>query len=237
MKHTKPNRPGIRQSRIREYQIIKTDFIESCRTKRNAAWCERWSIGVSLLAALAIILFFTAATAKEKPEQPESSSAVSSEPTPTSTAAPTPTPTITPTEVVVDLNRNIMALPTGSTGAFKAWESVDSITRKDSAQYALKQFYRFDSDGCARIGEYYAIAMGTFYAERIGETLIVEMESRTIKIIIGDVKDDKDTVDRMYCRTNGSILEFIIKDGSINSEELNRLMAGKVLSIRKEVTN
>lgn len=240
MKHTKPNRPGIRQSRIREYQIIKTDFIESCRTKRNAAWCERWSIGVSLLAALAIILFFTAATATEKPEQPESSSVVSSEPTATPTIAPTPTPTIAPTEVIVDLNRNIMALPTGSTGAFKAIEKITSITDSNSAQYKMKQFYRTDNLGFIRFNNYYVVAVGQYYSNRIGECFRVTFEERTITCMVGDVKRIGDTVDGMYCKENGSIIEFIINPEVMSADvmfggDLSCLgMGGKVISIEKE---
>lgn len=193
---------------------------------------EKWSILFAFLAVFGIILFFAAALSPENPVQPESSSIVLIEPTQMPTATPTIAPTVTPTTVVIDLSRNLMALPAGSDGSFKAWESVDNITREDSAQYTLKQFYWFDEYGCARLGEYYSVAMGTYYADYIGETLIVELESRTIKVIIGDVKW-VGCIDRMYS-TDGSILEFIIKDGAINSEELNRLMVGKVLSIRKE---
>jgi 3D (Asp-Asp-Asp) domain-containing protein len=107
---------GEKPSIIREYQIIKTDFIESCKVKRFKRFNrlrrffrnEKWSIISALFVVLLIITFFSAFP-KEKHVQPESSSIVSTEPTqipteqPTSLAEPltTPTPIITPTSITI----------------------------------------------------------------------------------------------------------------------------------------
>lgn len=128
-----------------------------------------------------------------------------------------------------------LPLPKDSTGSFKAFERVSSITSESSKQWHLKQIYWIDLDGFARIGEYYVVAIGQFYSNTIGETFIVKLESRTIKIIIGDVKADEDCIDRMYCKINGSIIEFIVSD-KMTHEKLQILMSGKILSIVKENT-
>lgn len=150
----------------------------------------------------------------------------------TPTTMPSQAPVVTveplPTQKPIDS----LPLPKNVTGLFKAWEDYNSITREDSKQYALKQFYWVDMDGFCRLGEYYAIAMGTFYAEYIGQTFIIELESRTIKVIVGDVKW-KDCIDKRYS-TDGSILEFIVNTDMINSDRLNEIMAGKILRIAKE---
>lgn len=141
------------------------------------------------------------------------------------------TPTITPTIAPVNPSKTLL-LPSGSDGTFKAIERVEKITRKDSKQYALRQIYTVDSDGCCRVGIYYAVAMGTYYAKYIGQTLTIELESRTIQVIIGDVKADEDTIGTMYCKTNKSIVEFIVKEGATDGAKINQLMWGKVISIK-----
>jgi len=125
-----------------------------------------------------------------------------------------------------------LPLPSGSDGSFKAMERVEKITREGSKQWHLKQIYTLDEDGFCRIGEYYAVAMGTYYAKYIGQTLEIQFDSRTIKVIIGDVKADEHTIDKMYCSTNGSIVEFIVKENTITSDELQELFKGKIVSIR-----
>ena len=76
-----------------------------------------------------------------------------------------------------------------------------------------------DENGCRRYGEYYIVGLGSAYADRIGETFEVELETGVIfRIITGDMKADCDTditnrfgecynYDGEYC---ANILEFII---------------------------
>lgn len=73
--------------------------------------------------------------------------------------------------------------------------------------------------GCRRYGEYYIVGLGSAYADRIGETFEVELETGVIfKIITGDMKADCDTDEtNRYCpcmNYNGglcaNILEFIV---------------------------
>ena len=76
-----------------------------------------------------------------------------------------------------------------------------------------------DELGCRRYGEYYIVGVGSAYANRIGETFEVELETGVVFMIItGDMKPDDDTdvtnrfeacynYDGEYC---ANVLEFIM---------------------------
>lgn len=76
-----------------------------------------------------------------------------------------------------------------------------------------------DDIGCRRYGEFYIVGLGSAYANRIGETFEVELETGVVfKIITGDMKPDDDTdatnrfeacynYDGEYC---ANVLEFIM---------------------------
>ncbi len=76
-----------------------------------------------------------------------------------------------------------------------------------------------DEQGCRRYGEFYIVGLGSAYANRVGETFEVELDTGVIfTIITGDMKPDDDTdithrfegcynYDGAYC---ANILEFII---------------------------
>lgn len=96
-------------------------------------------------------------------------------------------------------------------GTFKSWEDKNSITDKTSAQYALLQTSTVDGQGFMRLGESYLVAMGTYYGQYIGQNLTIMLSTGvTFDVVIGDVKDDKDTIDGMVCKANNSMVEFII---------------------------
>ena len=113
-------------------------------------------------------------------------------------------------------------------GAFKAFERVDKITLKTSKQYALKQLYWVDSEGFCRFNNMYVVAMGSKWGQRIGQIFTIEMESRTIRAILGDVKRDSDVIDGI-CKTNGSIIEFIVSN--MDGDRLQEIMSGEVIRI------
>lgn len=96
-------------------------------------------------------------------------------------------------------------------GTFKAWEDKNSITDKTSAQYALLQTSSVDQQGFMRLGESYLVAMGTYYAQYIGQNLTITLSTGvSFDVVIGDIKDDKNTIDGMVCKANNSVVEFII---------------------------
>lgn len=194
-----------------------------------------------ILALIAIIAIYGYAKLDYENRKPTSSTSISETISITPTTMPTQEPTITPTTVTIDLTANYLALPKGSTGAFKSYEKITSITNMDSMQYKLKQFYRTDELGFCRFNDYYVVAIGQFYSQRIGECFRVAFEERSICVMVGDIKRIEDTVDGMYCKENGSIIEFIINpevmsDHILNIGDVSSLgMQGKVVSIEREV--
>ncbi len=97
---------------------------------------------------------------------------------------------------------------------------------KGTPHNRMQQAAYTDVLGCRRYGEYYIVGLGSAYADRIGETFEVELDSGVVfKIITGDMKADCDTdetnrycpcfnYDGEYC---ANILEFII-DRSVMSK-------------------
>lgn len=76
-----------------------------------------------------------------------------------------------------------------------------------------------DEQGCRRYNDYYVVGLGSAYADRIGETFEVELDTGvTFKIITGDMKADCDTdITNRYCpcmnydgEECANILEFIV---------------------------
>jgi hypothetical protein len=116
--------------------------------------------------------------------------------------------------------RNTLDLPNVS-GAKKTYMDFRTITRSGSAQLVLQQRAWTDEEGFRRVGDFYMVAMGTFYAQDIGQTYIVAFADGTqIKVIVGDVKDDRHTdSNNQYHSVDGSIVEFII-DKKIMSEKV-----------------
>lgn len=113
-----------------------------------------------------------------------------------------------------------LALPSVS-GEKKTYMDFRSITRAGSDQLALQERAYTDSQGFRRVADYYMVALGTYYAQEIGQTYIIAFEDGSeIRAIVGDVKADEHT-DRnnQYHLRDGSIVEFII-DKKIMDEQV-----------------
>jgi hypothetical protein len=144
-----------------------------------------------------------------------------------------PTVTIKPLPTITKEN-NTMELPNEVKGTFKAYMDYRTITDNTSKQSMLQGIAMTDSDGFRRFSGCYLVAMGSHYAKRIGERFFVQFENKTVEVMIGDFKDDKHTIDGMYCKANGSIVEFIIDSKVMTHEKLQEYFKGNILSIRKE---
>lgn len=160
---------------------------------------------------------------------PEITNTAVQEPTDTPTAEITSTPTI-----------ESLPLPTGSGGEFKSHMDFNKIDDKKSKQYALQQLSYTDPLGLRKFKQYYLVALGQFYSNNITDTFSITFENGvTIEAMVGEVKRNSDTIDGMYCRKNGSIVEFIVDDtvldkavhdgGTVSSLGFE----GKVISIIK----
>ena len=97
-------------------------------------------------------------------------------------------------------------------GEKKTYMDFRSITRAGSAQLALQERAYTDNEGFRRINDFYMVALGTYYAQEIGQTYIIAFEDGSeIRAIVGDVKADEhtDSMNQYHLR-DGSIVEFII---------------------------
>ena len=105
-----------------------------------------------------------------------------------------------------------MPLPEVS-GAKKTYMDYQSISRKGSMQLLLQETRAYtDAQGFRKVGEFYLVAMGTYYVKEIGDTFEVSFaDGQTIKVMAGDVKADchTDKTNR-YHLSDGSVVEFII---------------------------
>lgn len=99
----------------------------------------------------------------------------------------------------------------------KTFMGYTSIKSKASKQYQMQQedCTWTDEEGFRRYGDYYMVALGTFYAQSAGETFLVTLDTGvTFKAITGDIKSDKHT-DSRHQHRNGNIVEFIVDTAAI----------------------
>ena len=78
-------------------------------------------------------------------------------------------------------------------GAKKTFMDYRAITREGSAQLNLQKQAYTDEQGFRRIGEYYLVALATYYVKEIGDTFEIFFDNKKYKLIAGDIKDDKHT--------------------------------------------
>ena len=137
------------------------------------------------------------------------------------------------------------AIPSGNT-SFKSYMDYRAITNKNSAQWDLQTKCWTDKDGLRRKGDYYVVALGSYYADHIGDRFIITLDTGVeIPVIVGDLKADKhtDATNRYTLTEDGrkNILEFVVDTQSL--PEMARKMGdvsyvsgfrGNVRSIERE---
>lgn len=122
-------------------------------------------------------------------------------------------------EIPMEIPTETLDIPTCNT-EFKTYMDYRCITDKTSAQYELQQFAWTDEDGFRRIGDDYIVAMGTYYAENIGDRFRITLDTdNEITVITGDIKQDIHTdyfnqytpiYDENGIFFSGNVLEFIV---------------------------
>ena len=122
-------------------------------------------------------------------------------------------------EVPMEIPIETLDIPTCNT-EFKTYMDYRCITDKTSAQYELQQFAWTDEDGFRRIDNDYIVAMGTYYAENVGDRFKITLDTdNEITVTIGDIKQDIHTdyfhqYTPMYDENgiffSGNVLEFVV---------------------------
>jgi hypothetical protein len=112
-------------------------------------------------------------------------------------------------------------IPSGDT-AFKSYMSYRAITNTRSAQYQLQQQCWTDDEGLRRYQDDYVIAIGTYYADHIGERFKITLDTgESFTAVVGDFKANRhtDSKNQYYDTGNGkkNVVEFVV-----DTRELNR---------------
>ena len=138
----------------------------------------------------------------------------------------------------------LLSLPENMDTCFKTYMDYRKITDKSSDQYKLQQKAYTDSDGIRRVDGDVCIAVGTYYADKIGQRLEITLDSGNIfTAVVGDFKADCFTDEKhMYYPINDTladVTEFIVDVKKL--DEYVRLMgsigeyekySGNIVSIK-----
>lgn len=98
---------------------------------------------------------------------------------------------------------------------FKSYMNYKKITNKSTKQYEMQQNAETNELGLRTYNGMYMIALGTYYTQECGEVFNITFDTdKTIKCIVGDFKDNKDTnVTNQYVQMENNkinIIEFIV---------------------------
>lgn len=109
--------------------------------------------------------------------------------------------------------RDSMDVPSGDT-AFKSYMSWRTITNKESRQYQLQRKCWTDANGLRRYKTYYVVALGSYYADHIGERFhITTDDGSEFECVVGDFKADRHTDSlNQYTPMDGRkcVVEFVV---------------------------
>lgn len=117
-------------------------------------------------------------------------------------------------------------IPSGDTW-FKSYMDYHAITDTSSKQYELQQNAFTDNDGLRKYDDYYLVAMGTYYAEEVGITFRITLDTGIeFNVMTGDIKDDLCTDKlNMYSSVynnsgdyiSANVIEFIVDTDILDS--------------------
>jgi hypothetical protein len=104
------------------------------------------------------------------------------------------------------------------------------ITNRNSKQYALQRLSTTDGQGFRRFDNDYLIALGSHFAQNIGQRLEITLsDGTTFYARLGDYKDDRHTdPTNRFIKANGNVIEFIV-DSKIMDRQV--LRSGTVSSL------
>ena len=149
------------------------------------------------------------------------------------------------TEKVVKVEKPEFEVPGGDT-AFKSYMSFKAITNTRSAQYKLQQKCWTDDEGLRRYNDDYVIALGTYYADHIGERFKITLDTgESFTAVVGDFKANRhtDSKNQYYDSGNGrkNVVEFVVDTSELNRKarrmgDISYIegFAGNIRSIEKE---
>lgn len=129
-------------------------------------------------------------------------------------------------------------------GKFKSYTNYKLLS-KSSPQWNKIQCHNdayTDKNGLRKVGEYYCVAMGSYYTKTLGDLFEIKTEGGLFKVIICDFKADAHTdANNQYTLSNGCMAEFYVDMTSLNEKAkqmgdisyADDKFAGKIISITK----
>lgn len=119
-----------------------------------------------------------------------------------------------PVTIVPDNEVFIPDPPCAATGMFKSWTPY-TIYAKWSEQYKLQKLAYTDDNGLRKVGEYFCVALGSYYGDEVGLLYEITLEDngeyKTFKAVLCDQKSDRHTdPTHRYTKKHGCMVEFAI---------------------------
>ena len=152
--------------------------------------------------------------------------------------------TTTKSELKSNFNPIQENVPSGSNGTFKSYTNYQLLS-KSSPQWTKIQCNSnayTDKNGLRKVGDYYCVAMGTYYAKNLGDLFEIHTEGGSYKVIICDWKANIHTdANNQYTIGNGCITEFYVDMETLNSEAkrmgnisyIGGWFSGKIIKINR----
>lgn len=140
------------------------------------------------------------------------------------------------------ISSNVPNHEAGCKSAVKTHMSYRAITCKSSPQYALQQEAYTDNSGIRMVDDCYLVAVGTYYADHVGQKLRVTMSSGLqVMCMVGEFKSDRHTdsthryhvggyENGVYYKGDGSVLEFIT-DRGYSPDQIPDVFDGAIYNI------
>ncbi len=134
-------------------------------------------------------------------------------------------------EVAVDIpevgtckadNIETLSIPELDT-SFKSYMDYRTITCKVSTQYKMQQEAYTDELGLRKIGDYYCVALGTYYSPNCGKQFRITTDTgNEFDVIVSDIKNDihTDKTNRYVPMSNdsGNVLEFVVDISKLDDD-------------------
>ena len=131
-----------------------------------------------------------------------------------------------------------------SGGKFKSYTNY-RLLNKNSSQWTKIQCHTdayTDTNGLRKVGDYYCVAMGSYYSTTLGDLFEIQTEGGTFKVILCDFKDNSHTdVKNQYTTHNDCVIEFYVDTNTLHSTAkqmgdvsyADSNFKGKIVSITK----
>ena len=105
-------------------------------------------------------------------------------------------------------------------GRFKSYTNYRLLS-KSSSQWNRIQCHEdayADDNGLRKVGNYYCVAMGSYYSTTLGDTFEITTEGGTFQVVICDFKANRhtDSTNR-YTAHNGCVVEFYVDMNTLDA--------------------